>query len=164
MARLNQRANILRDKSGSAVLLLGLLWIFCLFIFSMFILDFMVLKTNMEKSKDAVTAACLAAVGEINREALGYNIIEIDEIAAEATFIEYLNINLEGIVLEPPIVEEFVVYNTEDLPATCPAGKIMDEPSIHTLVQLSVSRPALVGLFGGNYTFKIHFDCDNTLE
>ena len=56
MARLKARVNIMKDKKGSAIMLLGLLFIFSFFLLSLIVLDFMILKTNMDKSKDAVTA------------------------------------------------------------------------------------------------------------
>lgn len=151
----------MKDKRGSAVLLLGILFIFGFFIFSTFIMEFMVLKIEMEKAQDAVTAACLAALGEINQEALGYNIIEIDPDAAEATFLAYLEDNLQ---VPGATVEEFAVYNQADLPAVCPSGNTLSEASIHAVVPITLNRPVLKGLFGSFYNFTIHVDCDNTLE
>lgn len=162
MDHLKAPVNIMKDKRGSAVMLLGLLFIFGFFLFSLIVLDYMVMKTNMEKAKDAVTAACLAALGELNQEALGYNIIEIDPAAAEATFLTYLESNLQG--LSSIVVEEFQVYNQDELPAVCPSGNTLTEPSIHVVVPITLDRPALRGLLGATYNFTIHVDCDNTLE
>ena len=153
--------NIMNDKRGSAVLLLGTLFIFSFFILSMFVMDYMVLKAQMQKSQDAVTAACLAASGQINQEALSYNVIEIDSAAAEATFLTYLDDNLQ---VTGAMVEEFVVYNQSDLPAVCSSGNTLTKPSVHVIVPITLARPALRGLLGATYNFTIHIDCNNTLE
>lgn len=162
MDHLKVPVNIMKDKRGSAVMLLGLLFIFGFFLFSLIVLDYIVMKTNMEKSKDAVTAACLAGLGELNQEALSYNIIEIDLVAAEATFRSYLEDNLQGI--SSTVVEEFQVYNRDDLPVICTNGNTLTNSSIHTVVPITLNRTVLRGLLGDNYSFRIHVDCDNTLE
>jgi len=154
--------NIMKDKRGSAVMLLGTLFIFSFFFLSLFVLDFMVLKSKMEKAQDAITAACLAALSELNQEALSYNIIEMDSSAAEAAFLLYLEANLLDV--SSAEVEEFQVYNQADLPAVCPSGQQLSEPAIHTIVPITLDRPALRSLLGATYTFRIHVDCDNTLE
>lgn len=164
MGHLKVPANIMKDKSGSAVMLLGLLFIFGLFLFTLITLDYMVLKTNMEKSKDAVTAACLAGLGEINQEALSYNIIELEHASAEATFLTYLEDNIEDISNSPPVVEEFIIYNESDLPAVCPGGKTLNYPAIHTVIQITLDRPILSGILGSGYIFRIHYDGISSLE
>ena len=118
----------------------------------------------MDKSKDAVTAACLAGIGEINQEALGYNVLEIDADNAEAAFAAYLQNNIQGIISTLPVIEDFVVYNRGDLPVVCANGNTLNDPSIHTVVKITLKRPVLSGLLGDNYTFKIHLDCNNVLE
>jgi len=151
----------MKDKRGSAVLLLGLLFISGFFIFTVFLLEFLVLQAEMEKAQDAVTAACLAALGEINQEALSYNIVEIDPAAAEATFLAYLEDNLQ---VPGASVEEFAVYNQADLPAVCSSGNTLNETSIHAVVPITLNRPVFKGLFGSVYKFTIHVDCNNTLR
>ncbi len=145
-------------------MLLGLLFIFSFFLLSMMVLDYMVLKTNMEKAKDAVMASCLAASGEIDQEALSYNVLEIDENEAEATFISYLHDNIQRICVDLPVIEEFEVYNQDDLPAVCSCGNSLESPAIHTIVRMTLKRPVLGGLLGDNYPFRIHIDSDVVLE
>ena len=63
------QANIMKDERGAVPILLGFLFFSCFFGFGLVVLDFMILKANMERCNDAVTAAGLAALGELNEEA-----------------------------------------------------------------------------------------------
>lgn len=122
------------------------------------------LKTNMERAKDAIDAALLAGLEKVNQEALSYNVIEFDKAAIQAAFISYLQDNMEGISAAPPVIEEFAVYNPEDLPATCSRGFTVNEPSVHLVMRVVLNRPVLGGLLGENYSFRVHLDFGNSLE
>jgi len=145
-------------------MLLGFLFILSFFLFSLIILDHMMLKTNMEKAKDAIDAALLAGLERVNQEALSYNVIEFDKAAVQATFTSYLQDNMAGIAAAPPVIEEFAVYNPEDLPATCSRGCMVNEPSVHLVMRVVLNRPVLGGLFGEKYRFRVHLDFGNALE
>ena len=154
----------MRDKRGSAIMLLGFLFILSFFLFSIIVLDYMILKTNIEESKDAIDAACLAGLERINQEALSYNIIEYDKAAVEATFLSYLHDNITEITSIPPEIEELEVYNREDLPVVCPSGYAFNEPAIHIVIRVNLTRPALSGLLGENYNYRLHLDFGGVLE
>ena len=154
----------MKDKRGSAIMLLGFLFILSFFLFSLIILDHMILKTNMERAKDAIDGALLAGLEKVNQEALSYNVIEFDKAAVQATFTSYLQDNIAGICTAPPVIEEFAVYNREDLPTICSRGFTVNEPSVHLVMRVILNRPVLGGLLGENYSFRVHLDFGNSLE
>lgn len=153
--------NIIIDERGSAGGLLAIFIVSVVFIFGLFLMDFALLRTNIGKARNAVTAAGLAALAEINEEALAYNTVEIEAIAAETTFLIYLLENLDGLTDEG--IEEFIVYNPSDLPAVCPRGVPINETSIHVVIPVTVDRPILKSIFGDTFSFKIHLDINNVL-
>lgn len=164
MGRLSQSANIMKDRRGSAVLLLGLLFFFIIFIFGMYLMEYRILLAQKDKINDALVGAELAALGTVDREKLGYWIFELPENEARTVFEAYFFENLQDVCVGLPVVNEFIVFNHDDVPSVCPSGNIIEEPAVHAVITVTVKRPVLRGLLGDTVEFTLHKDSDDIFD
>lgn len=142
-------------------MLLGLLFFFIVFFAGLAAVEFRILLTMRDKINDALTGAELAALGTADRDKLGYGIVELPLNEAGAAFESYLAANLQGVAVEPPVIEEFIVFNPGDYPALCPRGSLIEETAVHAVISVTVERPLFKGLFGERAVFTIHKDSDD---
>jgi len=161
----------MRDDKGVATLIFGLLFLIPFMIFAMFLVESRLLYIQRSMVDDAVVAAGLAALTEVNPIDAAYGEYSLDPTEARETFDKYLKSNLKldnsfyplpgSIAISPVRVEDFRVYNPVDLPTECPSGTALKYTTIHAIVSLKVKRPALVGLFGNEVDIVVHRDVDN---
>lgn len=164
MDRSGPPANIISDKQGSAVILLGLLFFFVCFLFGSAVMEYRMLLIFRDKINDALVGAELAAVGTLDKEKMGYGVLELDPASAREVFDAYLLENLGELPASPPVVEEFVVYNPGDYPSVCPYGAIIQETAVHAVIRVEVARPLFRGLLGETVSFTVHKDSDDILD
>ena len=164
-------AKNMRDDKGVATLIFGLLFLIPFMIFAMFLVESRLLYIQRSMVDDAVVAAGLAALTEVNPIDAAYGEYSLDPTEARETFDKYLKSNLKldnsfyplpgSIAISPVRVEDFRVYNPVDLPTECPSGTALKYTTIHAVVSLKVERPALKGLFGNEVDIVGHRDVDN---
>jgi Flp pilus assembly protein TadG len=161
----------MKDKRGSGTLIFGLLFLIPFMIFTLFLVESRLLYLEKNIVDDAVVAAGLAALSEVNPIDAAYGDYSLNPSEARRIFDEYLKDNLKldnsfnplpgSVAISPVRVEDFRVYNPDDLPAECPSGTVLKNTSIHAVVSLKVRRPALRGLFGDEVDIVVHRDVDN---
>ncbi len=161
----------MRDERGSTTLVFGLLVLLPVMVFSMFLIESRLLYMEKSMVDDAVVAAGLAALKCVNSIDAAYGEYVIEPSQARTVFDEYLKKNLKlddnfnplpgSIAATSVIVEDFRVYNPDDVPTECPEGTFVRNSSIHVVVSLKVERPALRGLFGSKTDIVVHRDVDN---
>jgi hypothetical protein len=128
--------------------------------------EYQLITTQYNKLEGVVTVSALSALAAVDPVQLAYGSPEIDPVQARAIFDSCFSASIQpdlDAFLQPPTVEEFRVYNTPELPATCSRNVHLVRPSIHVVVRAVLKRPALRFL-GDTLTIRVHKDVDNHLE
>lgn len=171
MDLLHLLAKSMKDKKGSGVILLTLLFLIPLFVFSIFLIESRYLYNIKNVADDAVVSSALAALKSADSVDAAYGEYVLDKDAAKDTFYEYLKKNMKlddnmnpmsGSVAAGPVhVDEFIVYNPGDYPTYCPRETLIRNTSIHVIISFKARRPGLTGLFGRYVDIVVHRDVDN---
>jgi len=103
-----------------------------------------------------LTYSALAAYRDVNEEALSVGELRLNIVEAENTFKEFLRSNLKldenlnpiegSIASGQVIINDFVVYNPENLPAVDPLGNYLDDVSIYCKITVPLT-PFFAGYF-----------------
>lgn len=124
----------------------------------MFVLiDFYYMANVYSFVKNQQELANRAVYAELDQNQLADHNLYIDENLGRAKFEEYITKNLELDSNDIParnmrlvgsvVVKEFEIYNTGEIPTTTPAGKVVDEVSVYSEIEIEV-KPFLFGRFG----------------
>lgn len=148
----------IKDQRGSGTIAIKSLVLITFFIMMMYvIIDFYYLSNIYRYVKGQQDLANRAVYAQIDMTRLADRELYIDDTLGRAKFEEYLEKNLELDASNNPgrdirivgavEVKEFIIYNTEDLPATTPNGKTVTFVSVYSEIEVEV-RPFLYGKFG----------------
>ena len=161
----------MRDKRGSATLIIGLLFLIPFMTFGFWTIESRLLNTQYNMADDAIVAAGLGALKSANPLDLAYGEYKLDPDMARDTFNDLLKKNMKldnsfnplpgSIAISPVKIEEFIIYNPGDYPTECPRGTVIQDTSIHVVVKFKVKRPVLRGMFGKTVDMTVHRDLDN---
>lgn len=149
---------IYKDERGSATIAIKSLVMITFFVLLMYVLiDFYYLSNIYRYVKGQQDLSNRAVYAQIDLTRLADRELYIDDNLGRAKFEEYLEKNLELDASNNPgrdirivgsvEVKEFIIYNTDDLPATTPNGKTVTFVSVYSEIEVEI-RPFLYGKFG----------------
>lgn len=177
----NLQIDLLKNTKGQG---LGL------FIFFMLILVFIVIPlfsaivekqlTQLKISDigESIELSSIATYDSLVSSSLSDTIVSIDSIEATNTFKKYLadnlNINSDltpkpsGIIAGTVVVNSFQIY-VSSFPRTCPNGKLLTKPSIHTFITVPVTptlyKYSILQVLGEDKkNLKFHYDTEIVLD
>lgn len=147
----------LHDKRGTATSIMGAVAILTAISVFALVFDLGYLALKQKAIKRGLDYANLAVFREIDQDLLARGVIHINQLPAEDTFRTYLQQNLRldtslaplpgSIAAGPVSIDEFQVFNTEDLPAVDGLGHPITEVSVYSAITVPV-QPFFIGLFG----------------
>ncbi|WP_374713244.1 TadE/TadG family type IV pilus assembly protein [Symbiobacterium terraclitae] len=147
----------LRDSRGNATSIMGAVAILTAISAFALVFDLGYLVLKQRTIKRALDYANLATFREIDRDLLQEGVIHINELPAQDTFLEFLRHNLRldynldplpgSVATGTVVVDDFIIYNSTDLPALDPRGRPVTEVSVYSRITVPV-QPVFTGLFG----------------
>lgn len=148
----------IRDERGSSTIAVKSIVLITFVVLIMYVvIDFYYLSNVYRYVKDQQDLANRAVYAEIDRTLLADRQLFVDDNRGRAKFEEYLHKNLELDASDRPgrdirivgavQVKQFIIYNTEDLPAVTPNGKTVNFVSVYSEIEVEV-KPFLYGKFG----------------
>lgn len=147
----------LRDKRGTATSIMGAVAILTAISAFALVFDLGYLYLKQKTIKRGLDYANLAAYRAIDWDLLARGEIYVHQLPAEDAFREFLqrNLHLDATLSPLPgtvaagrvVMDDFIIYNSADLPATDPRGRPVTEVAIYSRITVPV-QPFFIGLFG----------------
>lgn len=151
---------LLKDEKGSggssiSIMSMVLLLFFVLIMYVL--IDFYYMANVYAFVKNQQDLSNRAVYAELDQTHLADRELYIDELVGRQKFEEYLVKNLELNSSNIParnmrlvgnvVVKEFEIYNTAELPAITPNGKVINTVSVYSEIEIEI-QPFLFGRFG----------------
>lgn len=142
--------NIFKDErgsGGSTVAIKSLVLVVFITLIMYVLIEFSYMANVYAFVKNQQDLSNRAVYAELDETYLADRKVYIDETRGRLKFQEYLNKNLEPRIVGSIVVKEFEIYNSTELPAITPNGKIINTVSVYSEIEIEI-EPFLEGRFG----------------
>ena len=150
------------NKNGDSALILVSVLLFTIIIpISTYAMNSTILLTQYDKIKQAIKVSAMGALYNVSQDTILYDTGKQAVADAFTTlFKKNLQIDDSGYskiltTTQPITIQELVVYDAGDVPATCPQGTVISFPAIHVVVSTQFKD-----CFGKPRDVLIHSDID----
>ncbi|ADQ06140.1 conserved hypothetical protein [Caldicellulosiruptor hydrothermalis 108] len=150
------------NKNGDSALILVSVLLFTIIIpISTYAMNSTILLTQYDKIKQAIKVSAMGALYNVSQDTILYDTGKQTVADAFTTlFKKNLQIDDSGYskiltTTQPITIQELVVYDAGDVPATCPQGTVISFPAIHVVVSTQFKD-----CFGKPRDVLIHSDID----
>lgn len=144
------------DRKGTASAVIGMIFVMIAMMLIALVFDTAFIFAKRDAIKQALDYSNMAVYRNLNEEKLAEGILEIDKTTAQDTFQEFLIKNLrldsslnplpDSLAAGPVEVEDFRVFNSEDLPNTDGLGNLVTEVSVYSQIRIPL-KPVFSGIF-----------------
>lgn len=144
------------NRKGTASAVIGMIFVMIAMMLIALVFDTAFIFAKRDAIKQALDYSNMAVYRNLNEEKLAEGILEIDKTTAQDTFQEFLIENLrldsslnplpDSLAAGPVEVEDFRVFNSEDLPNTDGLGNLVTEVSVYSQIRIPL-KPVFSGIF-----------------
>lgn len=144
------------DRKGTASAVIGMIFVMIAMMLIALVFDTAFIFAKRDAIKQALDYSNMAVYRNLNEEKLAEGILEIDKTTAQDTFQEFLIKNLrldsslnplpDSLAAGPVEVEDFRVFNSEDLSNTDGLGNLVTEVSVYSQIRVPL-KPVFSGIF-----------------
>lgn len=133
---------------------------------SLYQLDITLAINSKNRIERAVTISALASLYNVS---IGVDLGDVQKSIIAENFEYFLkkNLNLDnnfipksGLIKDPIVIKEIIVYDSTDTPTICPYGKEITLPSIHIVIETQIKRLYKGDVLGEYIPITVHKDID----
>ena len=149
------------DRKGTASAVIGMIFIMIAMMLIALAFDTAFIYARRDAIKQALDYSNMSVYRNLNKERLAEGILEIDKTMAKDTFQGFLIENLrldssfnpqaDSLAAGPVEIEDFRLFNPDDLPNTDGLGNRVTEVAVYSQIRVPL-KPVFSGIFA---TFSI---------